>query len=172
MGDFRGYHDDVGENIEHDRSLDKVFYIEEHTDINHIQIIDAEHVACKSASKRPKQTNDCTVLALAIALECSYDTAYDYLKTLGRKCTQGFELHEHLNKSKTLFNNSIEKIPFPAQKGIPRMTAVSMSEEYPKGTYILRQAKHICTMRDGVLYDTWKSQDRCIYKAWEIIKSK
>lgn len=45
--------------------------------------------AGRSQSKRPRQSNDCTVRALALALDCPYDQAYDTLKTAGRIASRG-----------------------------------------------------------------------------------
>ena len=38
----------------------------------------------RSQSKRPKQKNDCTVRALAVSAQMSYDDAYTILKKYGR----------------------------------------------------------------------------------------
>lgn len=40
--------------------------------------------AGRSASRRPRQKNDCTVRALALARGLTYDEAYDTLKAAGR----------------------------------------------------------------------------------------
>ncbi len=52
----------------------------------------------RASSSRPRQRNDCTVRALAIAGGLSYDDAYDLLKEAGRKCSRGFQFSAWLNR--------------------------------------------------------------------------
>lgn len=42
--------------------------------------------AGRYGSRRPRQKNDCTVRALALAMGLPYDEAYDRLKEAGRRC--------------------------------------------------------------------------------------
>ena len=122
----------------------------------------------RGQSKRPKQINDCTVRALSIIIkDMSYDDIYDFLASKGRKCSSGFALPKYLNKQLWA-----KKISFQAIKGQPRMNPNTFSQEYPKGIFIIRTAKHVAVVIDGVLHDTFNMrQDRCIYTAWEIINT-
>lgn len=61
-----------------------------------------------------------------------------------------------------------KKLSFPAIKDQPRMNGYTFTEKYPKGTYLLRMAGHLVTVKDGVLYDTWDSRDKCVYNAWRV----
>jgi len=47
-----------------------------------------------NSSKRPRQRNDCTVRAIAIACDFSYDSAYDLLKANGRRSSRGIRLRQ------------------------------------------------------------------------------
>lgn len=131
--------------------------------------------AGRSASKRPKQKNDCTVRALAIACRLAYDVAYEYLAGEGRKCTQGFHLQKLLNKiaagklAVPLLASNVTKIPFPAVKGERRMTPPEFCRLYPRGRYIVRKAGHVFAVIDGVLHDDHAVRpNACIYTAWRI----
>lgn len=118
----------------------------------------------RSLSKRPRQKNDCTVRAVAIAREMDYDSAYDLLADAGRKCARGFHLPEWLNDQSWAV-----KIPFQARKGEHRMNPATFCESYTDGRYICRTAKHVFAVIDGVLIDSWEQRpDRCIYTAWKI----
>ena len=57
---------------------------------------------------------------------------------------------------------------FPAVKGQARMNGYLFCEMFPKGSYILRMAKHLSCCVDGVIYDTWDCRDKCIYAAYKI----
>jgi hypothetical protein len=118
----------------------------------------------RSMSRRPRQSNDCTVRALATVKGMAYDDAYDLLATEGRKCAHGFKMPEWLNSQPWA-----RKIPFQAVKGQRRMNPSTFCVTYPKGRYICRVAKHVFAITDGVVHDTHPERpDRCIYTAWEI----
>lgn len=61
-----------------------------------------------------------------------------------------------------------KKISFPAVKGQDRMNGHRFTEQYTKGTYILRMAGHLVTCVDGIIYDTWDSRDKCVYNAFQV----
>lgn len=119
----------------------------------------------RAASKRPRQKNDCTVRAYAIAFGIPYDPAYDTLSDAGRKCSSGFDINEFLNN-----HPRAEKISFPAVKGRERMNPMAFYERFgDKGTYICRTAGHVYAVVNGVVHDTHAPRgDRCIYAAWKI----
>lgn len=120
--------------------------------------------AGRSNSKRAKQSNDCTVRALALARNMAYDDVYDMLADLGRKCGKGWNIVEYLNQVPWA-----EKIAFPAVKGQPRMNPATFCKQYSTGTYICRVSKHVFTVMDGVVYDINENRpNRCIYTAWRI----
>ncbi len=120
--------------------------------------------AGRSASRRPRQKNDCTVRALALSRGLPYDDAYDLLKEAGRGCGERFDLGRWLDGQVWA-----TKISFPAIKGEPRMNPVEFRRRYPVGTYVCRVAKHVFTVIDGVVMDDKPVRgDRCIYTAWQI----
>lgn len=121
--------------------------------------------AGRSKGKRPKQKNDCTVRALALAERRPYDDVYNELAEAGRKCTHGFDMTKWMRDQPKRF----ERISFPAVKGQKRMNPVEFCIQYNKGTYIVQVAKHVYTVIDGVAYDTFHSHDeRCIYAAFKV----
>jgi hypothetical protein len=133
----------------------------------------------RTQSKRPKQTNDCTVRALALVTETPYDTVYDKLKEHGRVCSDGFHLSRWiwgqvdpvLGEPEYVFGYTAYWRPFQAQKGKKRMNPVEFTKTFPQGRYICRTAKHVFAVIDGVVYDAFQERDdRCIYGAWEFVK--
>ena len=118
----------------------------------------------KATSKRPRQSNDCTVRAVAVTRRMDYDAAYDLLTKSGRKCWQGFHLGKWLE-----LQSWANKLSFPAVKGQKRMNPATFCEQFKKGRYICRSAKHVFAVVDGVVMDAWEQRpDRCIYVAWQI----
>lgn len=77
-------------------------------------------------SKRPRQRNDCTVRAVAIASSIPYDSAYDLLKANGRKCSRGIRLRP-LFEGALLNEYRFKWIAFPAVRGYLRMYTFAKS---------------------------------------------
>lgn len=125
-----------------------------------VQLTDAG----RASSRRPKQRDDCTVRALAVARGLEYDAAYDTLAEAGRKASRRFDMVEWLNAQPWA-----HKISFPAVKGQRRMNPDTFGREYAQGVYICRTAKHVYAVVDGVIHDDHAPRpDRCIYTAWRI----
>lgn len=121
--------------------------------------------AGRSGSRRSKQTNDCTVRALAIAKKLPYDEAYDLLKQGGRVSGRKFNFKNWL-QDKTW----ARKISFPAIKGQQRMNPITFTQQYPNGTFLCFVSKHVFVCVNGVIYDDVPVRaNRCIYTAWEVI---
>ena len=124
--------------------------------------------AGRSESRRPRQSNDCTVRALATARQITYDAAYDVLKDAGRSSGRRFRMQDWLD-----LQPWAEKISFPAVKGKPRMNVAAFVHQYPQGIFIVRVAKHVFAVRDGVVFDDSHNRpDRCVYTAWKIVAGK
>lgn len=60
------------------------------------------------------------------------------------------------------------KMSFPAKAGKKRMTPEQFCKDYPKGNYILNMAGHWTCVVDGVIYDTWCPEGRCVYTAYKV----
>ena len=129
----------------------------------------------KKFSKRPKQDNDCTVIALGIACNISYDRSYNILKFFAkRKCNRAASYDKCLKKLNkiSLLPYKFNWIPFPAIKGQKRMTPIEFIKKYPKGVYIIETARHVFAMKDGIALGTWQEREnRCIYGVWEVVKN-
>jgi hypothetical protein len=129
----------------------------------------------RSKSSRPKQTNDCTVRAIALATGIDYDSIYNTLAEAGRKCSGRFDLKTYLKENPVLTLDGIEPIfkftwqSFPAVAGQRRMNPVTFSKQFNNGIFIVKVAKHVLTCIDGTFYDTSpEREDRCIYGAWKV----
>lgn len=120
--------------------------------------------AGRSGSKRPRQQNDCTVRAIALARGLAYDQAYDLLLAAGRKASKKFRIEDFLKDQPWA-----EWVSFPAIKGQRRMNPDTFHTRFPKGTFILKAAKHVYAVIDGTVFDTdLPRPDSCIYGAWAI----
>ena len=122
----------------------------------------------RSESKRPKQRNDCTVIALALSTGTAYDIAYDYLAERGRKCSQGAFFPNRAADDEALFH-TFKWVPLPAVKGERRMNPYKFCLENPEGRYVLKTARHVIAVVDGKILDTLEPYPRrCVYGYWEV----
>ncbi len=122
----------------------------------------------RTNSKRPRQKNDCTVRALANTTDIDYDDAYDLVKSRGRKSHRGGEFPKARSDDAAL-GWTFTWGSFPAVKGQSRMNPATFCEQFKTGRYIVRVAKHVFAIVDGVAYDTSPERpDRCIYGAWKV----
>jgi hypothetical protein len=123
----------------------------------------------RATSKRPRQSNDCTVRALAAATGAPYDTAYDALKAEGRKTGRGFNFRAWA-KAREFGGYSFAWMSFPAVKGMWRVNPVTFALRFPEGRFILRVSKHVMACVDGRIVDTSRGKEgACVYGAWALI---
>ncbi len=126
--------------------------------------------AGRAQSKRPKAKNDCTVRAIALAFCLGYDDSYDLLARAGRKSGQGFEFSDWINRGEVINKRRALKRSHPAVRGETRMNPVKFCDEYSRGIYICKTAKHVFAVINGVVHDDYQTYDeRCIYTSWKII---
>ena len=112
--------------------------------------------------------HDCQVRALVTASGASYADAWQLLYVLqGERRACGFTLVDDL-RARDPRLRVVEELAFPAVRGEPRMTGEAFCRKYPRGNFILRMAHHVAAVKDGQVYDTWDSTDRCVYAAWQI----
>jgi hypothetical protein len=135
-----------------------------------ISDIFVETDAGRRSSKRPKQVNDCTVRAIAVALNIDYDAAYDLMKAAGRPCSKGFDFRGRGIPFLKGRGVRLTWKAFPAEAGQKRMKPETFCAAHPSGTYVLKLAKHVVTVRDGKVHDLSPSDvaGRCVYGAWKV----
>ena len=112
--------------------------------------------------------SDCVKRAITKA------TGKDYMEVqreLNRcKKITGCEQYNHNKNWKYYIEKQLhgKQLSFPAVKGVSRMNGHLFCTMFPKGSYILRMAKHLSCCVDGVIYDTWDCRDKCVYAAYKI----
>lgn len=121
----------------------------------------------EDAGSPSSERNDCTVRALAIATETSYNKAYMKLAAAGRKRNKGFHVCDILKSNSVHFDHTFKKLRF--RKGI---TLRKFLKNYPKGIYYVQKRGHVFVIRDGAVLDTFKpGAYTIIIKAWEVTKN-
>lgn len=111
---------------------------------------------------------DCQVRAVSTACGISYSQAWQLLYTLQgelRHCSFTVVQSLALGDKRLGFKRQLS---FPAVRGKTRMTGKEFCKRNSKGRFILQFANHVAAVKDGVIYDTWDSSSKCVYRAWEV----
>ena len=84
------------------------------------------------------ETDDCSVIALALALNIRYADAWYRCRKAGRKYRGGIDINDFiplLGRTKTIWGHR------------------TFEKDHKKGTLILQTPGHVCAMQDGIVYD-------------------
>lgn len=101
-----------------------------------------------------RSVGDCTVRALAKALDISWEEAYTKL------ATNGFKMGD-MPSSDSVLGSILRQNGF-YREGLPNLcpdcyTAEDFCYDNPIGVYVLGFGGHVATVVDGCLYDSWDS---------------
>lgn len=120
-----------------------------------------------NAHPKGKRVQDCVKRAITVAEGRDYKEVQKDLNRIKREL--GAKDFKRTKVWKTYVQRKgYEKLSFPAEKGKPRMNGRRFCEAYPQGTYILRQAKHLSVCIDGVIYDIFNPEEKCVYNAYRV----
>ena len=110
-----------------------------------------------------RHVGDCSVRAIAKALNLSWDDAYRLITN------QGFDMGD-MPSSDAVWGAVLREKGFK-RSVIPNVcpycyTAEMFCRANPKGTYVLGFGKHVVTIIDGDIYDTWDSSQEIPIYYW------
>ena len=103
---------------------------------------------------------DCSIRALSVAENISWDEAYRILSDYARK--RGLMLSSVMSIEQFLDDNYNRVCNYD-------MTVQDFIEENPYGTYLITMPGHITVVKDGINYDTFSTLKRKMWCAWEVI---
>lgn len=112
---------------------------------------------------------DCVVRAIAIAANLDYKQVYTELRARSKKL--GYSSPRN-GVHKKVYEPYLKELGFKWVKVMGYQTGCTThfkKEELPNGTLIARLSRHLSTMVDGVIKDTYDpSRDgkRCVYGYW------
>lgn len=119
-----------------------------------------------NAHPRQIKTSDCVVRAISTALQQDYNKTRNELRALGKQLGSSYRTKKvynaYLNKHGAILLRTMSKYDKT------RCTGAWFANARPKGTYILRMAKHITACINGQIYDTWDCSEKMVYCAWWI----
>lgn len=103
------------------------------------------------------RVGDCTVRAIAKALDLEWDEAFAAL------CAEAFKVKD-MPSADAVWNSVLRNEGFH-RRGLPDTcpecyTVKEFTEEHPEGTFVVATDKHVLTVKDGDFFDTWDSGDQ------------
>ena len=106
---------------------------------------------------------DCAIRAVSKALDIDWETAYAKLSM------NGYAMGD-LPNANSVWGALLRQNGF-YREAIPNTcpdcyTAEDFAKEHPKGTYVLGFGKHVATIKDGNLYDSWDSSKEIPQYYW------
>ena len=118
----------------------------------------------RSASGRKGHAGDCVCRAIAIAMDRDYDEVYrelaDANKAAGHKKSARNGIYRKVYEA---YLNQHGWVWHSAPKFDGRKARHS---DMPNGVVIVRMARHIACVIDGVVHDTWDSRRKMVYGYW------
>ena len=110
-----------------------------------------------------RRVGDCSVRALAKALDVDWETAYAMI------ASNGFAMGD-MPSSNSVWGAVLRQNGFKKQ-AIPNScpdcyTFADFARDNPRGTFVLGTGSHVATVVDGNLYDSWNSSDEIPVFVW------
>lgn len=115
----------------------------------------------KNLNRDGKHVGDCTVRAIAKALDQSWNKTY-----LGITI-QGF-IDADMPSSNSVWGNYLRRKGF-TRHIIPHdseITVAEFAEQHPEGTYVLALDGHVVCVKDGAYIDSWNSGQMMPFYYW------
>lgn len=116
-----------------------------------------------NVNPRSRDTIDCTVRAISLFLEQSWDDTYWGI------CTIGFLTKDMPSSDRTWIRYLVSK--YCKRYTIPNTcpmcyTVKDFCYDFPYGRYLLKVDEHVVAVIDGYYYDTWDSGDEVVSYYW------
>lgn len=114
-----------------------------------------------------RETNDCTVSALAISGLLSYRASYAFWAWKGRRPRHGVYVPKHLAALVRRYGKlPVRLSPLPFR---PRsLTLKTFLSRYPEGRYFVLLANHAVAVVDGTAFDWNENTRRIVIGAWRV----
>lgn len=108
-------------------------------------------------------TGDCSVRAIAKALNIDWDTAHDLTAYTSK-------MMGTIQNSNNAWGAVLRRYGF-IRRSIPDScpdcyTAEDFCQDHPYGIYVLGFGSHVATVEDGILYDSWDSSQEVPQYYW------
>ena len=117
-----------------------------------------------NANPTGKEIGDCSIRAVAVALNKSWLESFDLLATKAREMY--YEMSEPEVMAEVLKDNGFEQKKVSVKRGTKRPTLSKLIKENHGRIIVGQIANHFAATRDGKVRDLWNSSERSLYKYW------
>ena len=110
-----------------------------------------------------RNVGDCSVRAVAKALDTDWETAYALIAMNGY-------LMADMPSSNAVWGAVLRQNGF-SRYAVPSTcpdcyTIGDFADDHPHGVYVVGTGNHVCTIRDGVIFDSWDSRSEIPQFYW------
>ena len=115
-----------------------------------------------NANPLQRRINDCTVRAISLATNRSWDEVYEELSHYARRLAVMPDDVDYID--------GYLKANFPMACDCRKdfITVGEFCKDNPKGNYLITMRGHITCCIDGIIYDTFDPSDRFIWEAYKV----
>lgn len=106
-----------------------------------------------------RNVGDCTVRAISKAMN------QDWNKTYWGLCIEG-GIVKDMPSSNAVWGEYLKRYGYTRQLAPDGITVGEFAENYHQGTYILALSGHVVCVQDGIIYDTWDSENEIVLYFW------
>lgn len=111
-----------------------------------------------------RRVEDCAVRAVAKALDADWETAYALISAAG--FAMGDMAHSNSVWGAVLRQHGFYRQSIP-DTCPDCYTAEDFCKDHPKGTFVLGFGRHVATVKDGTLFDSWDSSKEIPQYVWQ-----
>lgn len=111
-----------------------------------------------------RNTGDCAIRAVALALDVDWETAYALI------AMNGFLMGDVIS-SNSVWGAVLRQHGF-SRYAVPNTcpdcyTVGDFADENPRGVYVVGTGNHVVTIKDGVVLDSWDSRNELPVYYWK-----
>lgn len=116
-----------------------------------------------NANPLGRKVNDCTVRAISLATNSTWDETYDWLSSYAKEQAIMMDevdyIDEFLEKNFTKLCGCKNQV---------KVTIAQFVETHPVGTFLITMNGHITCCINGCIYDTFNPKDRIVWGVYEV----
>jgi hypothetical protein len=121
--------------------------------------------------KQLKETNDCSVMAIAIACRLSYKKAHDLMAAYGRKNRQGANNFAILQAARSL-GFEITAVNNLVQGNGCGYTVTTIGEKCKSGYYLAFVRGHVLGVVNGEIYDWTEGRRHRVNEVYKVTRKR
>jgi len=121
--------------------------------------------------KQLNETNDCSVIAIAIVCRTTYKRAHSMLQVQGRKNRHGsWQSQQHPTVER--LGLTLEKVKLDRQKNGSKFTPKTIGDKLKRGYYLCYVNSHVFAVVNGEVEDWTKNRKHHITDIYKVVRKR